>query len=477
MKTTDHLLLLSSLVVTHSKLVVDFARQEDLTAEKLRLEGDLIEEYITNSTWRGEVCPKVQERHRVYEYWVSTETNADEASSHLERETAELIKTIIHNINLPFTNTEEPWIEAMIKLRPELNCMDQESETLLKALKEEYLRPPSDQGYNKTMIPTPSHSNISSYFFSQYDQDLFLDQYVFKGRLKDGFFVEAGSTDSVTHSNSLAFELLHGWTGLLVEANPGIFPVGFLSGRKAWQAPVCLATKDHAHFAAFTDQRQIKGGMAGLVPDSSLKDFSHTELQCFPLFSLLLSLGNPTVNLFVLDIEGAEFEVLKALPWDRMDIEVLMVELEHAGKVFPGSRRDVHMFLAEQGFDYAGSQLEDDIFIRKDLNVPERYGIKEDLQKLMEETSNFYFLYNIKQEPIPDEEEWPLRYEQLAKRVPPMEDGDESDVLSDVEEEFDGSSDVEERGSEVDSGRVHDVLVGHSEDNVSEGYQMRRKEL
>ena len=115
------------------------------------------------------------------------------------------------------------------------------------------------QGYNKTMIPTPSPSNISSYFFSQYDQDLFLDQYVFKGRLKvsptlkshwtiegslrqcrnyivppihfvshgnlgeflrrdrksivpsiiyfpkiqDGFFVEAGSTDSVTHSNSL----------------------------------------------------------------------------------------------------------------------------------------------------------------------------------------------------------------------------------------------------------------------------------
>ena len=109
-----------------------------------------------------------------------------------------------------------------------------------------------------------------------------------------------------------------------------------------------------------------------------------------------------------------------------------------------------------------------------------RYGIKEDLQKLMEETSNFYFLYNIKQEPIPDEREWALRYEQFAKRVPPMEDGEESDVLSDVEEEFDEtnvSSDVWERGAKFDSGRVHDVLVGHSEDNVSEGYQMRRKEL
>ena len=113
-------------------------------------------------------------------------------------------------------------------------------------------------------------------------------------------------------------------------------------------------------------------------------------------------------------------------------------------------------------------------------NWPRRYGIKEDLQKLMEETSNFYFLYNIKQEPIPDEEEWELRYEQFAKRVPPMEDGDESDVLSNVEEEFDEtnvSSDVEEGGAKFDSGRIHDVLVGHSEDNVSEGYQIGREEL
>ena len=31
--------------------------------------------------------------------------------------------------------------------------------------------------------------------------------------------------------------------------------------------------------------------------------------------------------------KGAEFEVLKMLPWDKVDIEVLMVELEHVGKV------------------------------------------------------------------------------------------------------------------------------------------------
>jgi hypothetical protein len=46
------------------------------------------------------------------------------------------------------------------------------------------------------------------------------------------------------------------------------------------------------------------------------------QIQCFPLYSLLLALGNPTVNLFILDVEGAEYMVLKNLPWHKVDIEV-----------------------------------------------------------------------------------------------------------------------------------------------------------
>ena len=54
-------------------------------------------------------------------------------------------------------------------------------------------------------------------------------------------------------------------------------------------------------------------------------------MQCFPLYSLLLALGNPTVNLFVLDIEGFELAVLESIPWDKVDIEVLDVETDLAG--------------------------------------------------------------------------------------------------------------------------------------------------
>ena len=40
------------------------------------------------------------------------------------------------------------------------------------------------------------------------------------------------------------------------------------------------------------------------------------------LLSLLLALNNPKVNYFSLDIEGAELQVLRSVPWHLVDIEV-----------------------------------------------------------------------------------------------------------------------------------------------------------
>ena len=36
---------------------------------------------------------------------------------------------------------------------------------------------------------------------------------------------------------------------------------------------------------------------------------SYIKLQCIPLMTALYAVGNPVVNLLVLDIEGGEFEV------------------------------------------------------------------------------------------------------------------------------------------------------------------------
>ena len=48
-------------------------------------------------------------------------------------------------------------------------------------------------------------------------QDEILDNLLFQGKVKNGFFIEAGAWDFTTHSNSLWYELKHNWTGLLIE--------------------------------------------------------------------------------------------------------------------------------------------------------------------------------------------------------------------------------------------------------------------
>ena len=53
------------------------------------------------------------------------------------------------------------------------------------------------------------------------------------------------------------------------------------------------------------------------------------------MYTLLLSLGNPMVSLMVLDVEGAETLILRTVPWDKVDIEVIILHLNIAGVYHP----------------------------------------------------------------------------------------------------------------------------------------------
>lgn len=63
-------------------------------------------------------------------------------------------------------------------------------------------------------------------------------------------------------------------------------------------------------------------GKADEVTGGGLYVNSVVEVQCFPLFSYLIALNTTSVDYFSLDVEGAEFTVLKTIPWDKVDIKV-----------------------------------------------------------------------------------------------------------------------------------------------------------
>ena len=61
---------------------------------------------------------------------------------------------------------------------------------------------------------------------AQYHQDQFLDKVIFKDKVRNGFFVEAGADDFLSGSNTLLFEEKYNWTGLMVEPIPFRYKLG-----------------------------------------------------------------------------------------------------------------------------------------------------------------------------------------------------------------------------------------------------------
>ena len=94
---------------------------------------------------------------------------------------------------------------------------------------------------------------------TDYGQDEILDTLLFQGKIKNGFFIEAGAWDFTTSSNSLWYELKHNWTGLLIEPVPEMCYKGYDKvlkvkckmiifsqnvNRKVWSSCSCISTSN-----------------------------------------------------------------------------------------------------------------------------------------------------------------------------------------------------------------------------------------
>ena len=56
---------------------------------------------------------------------------------------------------------------------------------------------------------------------------------------------------------------------------------------------------------------------------SNMKGVRHVSKSlCLPFFVILNAMGNPFVDYFSLDVEGAEFSILQSIPWKKVKIKV-----------------------------------------------------------------------------------------------------------------------------------------------------------
>ena len=100
---------------------------------------------------------------------------------------------------------------------------------------------------------------------------------------------------------------------------------------------------------------------------------SGSRVPCFPLESILLALNHTHVDYFSLDVEGLELDILKTIPFDRIQIDTLSVEYIHG----EGGKEAYTDYMERQGYitykdishrdEVIDLFVNDLIFVRKEL--------------------------------------------------------------------------------------------------------------
>ncbi|KAK8747571.1 hypothetical protein OTU49_016464 [Cherax quadricarinatus] len=202
-------------------------------------------------------------------------------------------------------------------------------------------------------------NNPNTTDFSQNGQSKVVAK-ILRGK-RGGFFVEAGAYNGEELSNTLYLERELGWKGLLVEPDPWNFWALRKRSRKAHSIHACLSPNPFPREVSFKQSdtmghivsRSEEGGRQGI----------YARVKCFPLYSLLLALNSTHVDFLSLDVEGAELQVLKTVPWESVSIDVLCVEHRHV----PEGSQALATFLQEKGYKLFSTLGDDFIFVKTSL--------------------------------------------------------------------------------------------------------------
>jgi hypothetical protein len=250
--------------------------------------------------------------------------------------------------------------------------LDQSDPGLLNFIRLNHIFPPSTEPYNlSNPLGDPSVDNGKEWKTVQ----------SFLGNKTNGFFIECGANDGEFFSNTLVLERDFGWKGILIESDPEPLELLFKKHRKAWVANLCLSVNPYPQTVTMTKvhwgKEQIFGG--GVVNLNTAKPAKKGEKQftvkCVPFFSIMSAIGVFEVDFFAMDVDFSEFPILQTIPFDKIFIKVLVIE------VYSPRTKDVVPFMKSKGYRCMGVLVHysDYVFVHERLfeenpGLPKPFG-------------------------------------------------------------------------------------------------------
>lgn len=190
-------------------------------------------------------------------------------------------------------------------------------------------------------------SDTKKLYYSQHAQDFWLDNEDIP-KTNKGFFFDAGAYHMANGymSNTLFFEKLYGWRGILVEPNDKISE--HVLKRKSKVVNVAISNENKKiHFH--------KGPMGC----QSFIDNKSPKIECKTITTILQENNAPkTIDLLSLDIEGHEYEALQGVDFDTYKFNYAIIEsTKNKEDIIDLMKRNGYIFIEKFRFDLFFSRL------------------------------------------------------------------------------------------------------------------------
>jgi FkbM family methyltransferase len=174
-------------------------------------------------------------------------------------------------------------------------------------------------------------------FNSQFNQDKLLEQKLFKG-YKNGVYVDVGAHDGISINNTLYFEKKNNWTGINIEPIKKVFDKLVINRPNNINLNCAVCNNDgETEFLCNTGYTEMISGIKNTFDPRHLQRLqkeneqmgSTTELinvNTKKLETIFNEHDISHVNYLSIDVEGAEFEVIKSINFDKVFIDIIGFE-------------------------------------------------------------------------------------------------------------------------------------------------------
>jgi FkbM family methyltransferase len=186
-------------------------------------------------------------------------------------------------------------------------------------------------------------------FNSQFGEDIYIFNRFINNYRQDGKFIELGAIDGISYSITYFFEKFLGFNGILIE--PTINYEKLIVNR-----PNCDNYNYAVNYTCENAKFIGEGCTAGLkdsfnetfIKQNNINTKYEYYVECKPMKDIIKSSQLTYIDLFIIDVEGAERIVLETIDFN-IPIYIIIIELDETDKEKDNKCREI---LMKNGFEF-----------------------------------------------------------------------------------------------------------------------------